>query len=143
MGIVMGIIFLALMSVLPSFAGIAGNVLPQVGLTNPSGNVKLQTQAITLEEVSKEVTEGDTKDMVIAVLGSPDVVTRDFAGKDTWVYDKASLINSHSKKFFGVGIIAIGYAKAKIDKQGLQKTLVVIIKFDSNNKVESFNYCIK
>lgn len=100
----------------------------------------VQEQELTLGVVQKDVKIGSTQDEVAVALGSPNIVTKDADGKDTWIYDKVSSISSYNSSGFGVGIILAGYAKAKQNTQSVQKTLTVVIKFDTNNKVESFTY---
>lgn len=99
-----------------------------------------QEQELTLGIVQKDVKIGSTQDEVATALGSPNIVTKDSDGKDTWIYDKVSSISSYDEKGFGIGLIVVGYAKAKGSVQNTQKTLTVVIKFDKTNKVESFTY---
>lgn len=100
----------------------------------------VQEQELTLGVVQKDVRIGSTQDEVAVALGSPNIVTKDADGKDTWIYDKVSSISSYDSTGFGVGIILAGYGKSKQNAQTVQKTLTVVIKFGTNNKVESFTY---
>ena len=100
----------------------------------------VQEQELTLGIVQKDVKIGSSQDEVAIALGSPNIVTRDSDGKDTWIYDKVSSISSYDSKGFGIGLIVVGYAKAKENAQTTQKTLTVVIKFDKDSKVESFTY---
>lgn len=120
----------------PSFA-----VLQSAKITkSKSIPTPIQEQELTLGVVQRDVHLGSTQDEVATALGSPNIVTRDADGKDTWIYDKVSSISSYDEKGFGIGIILVGYAKASGNAQTVQKTLTVVIKFDKYNRVESFNY---
>lgn len=100
----------------------------------------VQEQELTLGIVQKDVKIGSSQDEVAIALGSPNIVTRDSDGKDTWIYDKVSSISSYDEKGLYATIILAGYGKSKGSVQNVQKTLTVVIKFDKNNKVESFTY---
>lgn len=113
--------------------------------TKLEGNVHKQTnpaceQELTLGVVQRDVKIGSTQDEVATALGSPNIVTQDADGKETWIYDKVSSISSYDEKGFGIGLIVVGYSKAKGTQQSVQKTLTVVIKFDKNNRVDSFTY---
>jgi outer membrane protein assembly factor BamE (lipoprotein component of BamABCDE complex) len=100
----------------------------------------IQSQQMTLGAVQKNVKVGCSQDQVLAALGSPNIITKDSDGKDTWVYDKLSSVSSYDNSGFAVGIILAGYGKNSGKVQTQQKTLTVIIKFDKKNLVESFSY---
>src|SRR5215471_3083337 len=55
---------------------------------------------MTLGVVQKEIRAGLTQEQVLGGLGSPNIVTRDASGRETWVYDKvaseASYTNSQA-----------------------------------------------
>lgn len=95
---------------------------------------------MTVGVVQKEIRKGMTQSDVIAVLGSPNIVTRDSTGKETWVYDKIASEASYSKDNGFIFLILGGYSKQGEAISTTQKTLTVIIKFDENGKVESFSY---
>ncbi len=111
---------------------------------------------LTLGIVQKEIKVGMSQAEVISVLGSPNIVTRDSEGRETWVYDKIATEYFYTKESKGIGtgagaggisgttlvlgLIGGGYEKEKGKKIVTQKTLTIIIKFDKNSKVESFSY---
>ncbi len=84
------------------------------------------------------------------------MVSKDDAGKETWIYDKiateASYSNSSSNVGGGVGagglagpaLILGGIGGSQSRNAGAssssQKTLTVVIKFGKNNNVESYTY---
>lgn len=135
LSLVLTLSFLATFA-LPSFA-----VLQSAKVTKSKQIVSpVQEQELTLGVVQKDVRIGSTQEDVAIALGSPNIVTRDSDGKDTWIYDKVSSINSYDSSGFGIGIILAGYAKTKGNVQNTQKTLTVVIKFGQDNRVESFTY---
>jgi len=130
------LLVLALTVATPSFAVLkAGKVSKSKEIASP-----VQEQELTLGVVQKDIRIGTSQDEVAIVLGSPNIVTRDSDGKDTWIYDKVSSISSYDDKGFYASIILVGYNKNRGNVQNVQKTLTVVIKFDKNNKVESFTY---
>lgn len=121
---------------LPSFAVLhSAKVTKTKEIPSP-----VKEQELTLGIVQKDIKIGTSQDEVAIALGSPNIVTQDADGKETWIYDKVSSISSYSDKGFGIGIILVGYAKTSNSAQTTQKTLTVVIKFDKNNRVDSFTY---
>ncbi len=116
----------------------------------------VKEQEMTLGIVQKEIKLGASQDEVALALGSPNIVTRDSDGKDTWIYDKVSSIVSYNSNGFGVGtgigggagpgngiiggILGISFGKSRGNVETVQKTLTVVIKFNKKNQVESFTY---
>lgn len=116
-----------------------------------------QEREMTVGIVQKEIRVGMSQADVAAALGSPNIVTRDSEGKETWVYDKIATEASYSQSGGGLGggvgaggapgnALILGgvggsYGKTAGAMATTQKTLTVIIKFDKNTSlVESFSY---
>lgn len=115
-----------------------------------------QEREMTVGIVQKEIHVGMSQADVATALGSPNIVTRDSEGKETWVYDKIATEASYSKGSGGIGggagaggvagttlilgLIGGGYSKEAGAMSTTQKTLTVIIKFDKNSTVESFSH---
>jgi outer membrane protein assembly factor BamE (lipoprotein component of BamABCDE complex) len=111
---------------------------------------------MTLGRVQKEIRVGMSSVDVAEALGSPNMVRRDSAGKETWIYDKfateASYRNSESNiggnasglgmpgNVLVLGTVNAGHSRNKGSSATTQKTLTVIIRFDADDKVESFSY---
>jgi hypothetical protein len=98
---------------------------------------------MTVGVAQKEVRVGMSQADVAAALGSPNIVTKDSEDKETWVYDKIAAEVAASRDAVGTGIILslFGiYWREAAAASHTQKTLTVVIKFDSNNLVESFTY---
>lgn len=116
----------------------------------------VQEQQMTLGLVQRNIQVGTSQADVATILGSPNIVTQDADGYETWIYDKVSSITAFNNSGFGVGIgglgggygsggfgggIAnVGYNKNGGVSQTAQKTLTVVLKFDENRNVKSFTY---
>ena len=115
-----------------------------------------QEREMTLGIVQKEIRVGMSQADVAVALGSPNIVTKDSSGKETWIYDKIATEASYSKSSVGggggagaggiagtvliLGGVGGGYSKDAGAASTTQKTLTVVIKFDDNSLVESFSY---
>lgn len=120
----------------PSFAAMqSAKVSKNQNLPTP-----IQEQDLTLGTVQRNIKIGSFQDEVATALGSPNIVTQDADGKETWIYDKVSSISSYDERGFYAGIILVGYGKNKGNVQSVQKTLTVVIKFDKNHRVETLTY---
>lgn len=122
-----------------------------IPLTTP-----IQEQQMTLGLVQRDIKVGTSQADVAQILGSPNIVTHDADGKETWIYDKVSSITSYGSSGFGVnvggfgggfgwngiggGMGNVGYNKNGGTVQSNQKTLTVVLKFDNNHNVSSFSY---
>jgi len=119
-------------------------------------------KTLTLGIVQKTIYKGITQEQVIMSLGSPNIVTQDSNGKETWVYDKmSSSITDKNKNesaikngnfvkdswhnlgmFFTLGLLVKGDPEMTEVSQveTSQSTLTIVIKFDEHNIVESYSY---
>ncbi len=95
-------------------------------------------------------------DEVIAVLGSPNVVTTDEQRRESWVYDKFSTETVYSSSSSGVSALIFGggpvdsgivgggvgpsYRQSAGARSTTQRTLTVVIKFDASKRVRDFAY---
>jgi outer membrane protein assembly factor BamE (lipoprotein component of BamABCDE complex) len=95
---------------------------------------------MTLGIVQKEIRTGLTQGEVAAALGSPNIVTRDAAGNETWIYDKVATEASYSQSAAYGTILILGASSAAGAAATTQKTLTVVIKFDGAQRVETFSY---
>lgn len=95
---------------------------------------------MTLGIVQKEIRAGLTQAEVATALGSPNIVTRDAAGNETWIYDKVASEASYSRSDVYGTILILGAGNAAGAAASTQKTLTVVIKFDANQQVETFSY---
>jgi outer membrane protein assembly factor BamE (lipoprotein component of BamABCDE complex) len=95
---------------------------------------------MTVGVVQKEIHAGMTQDAVAAALGSPNIVTRDAAGRESWVYDKVASEASYSRSDVYGTILILGAGQAAGAASSSQKTLTVAIKFDADQRVDTFSY---
>ncbi len=115
-----------------------------------------QEREMTVGIVQKEIRVGMSQADVATALGSPNIVTRDSEGKETWIYDKIATEASYSKDTGGtggvagaggiagsaliLGIFGGNYSRDAGASSTTQKTLTVIIKFNKESKVDTFSY---
>ena len=89
---------------------------------------------------------------VVAVLGSPNMVSTDDERREVWVYDKIATERAYSGSSGGINALILGFGGAAAGGLGMggnsstgasstsQRTLTVIIKFDKQNKVRDYAY---
>jgi len=134
---------------------IAGLVLA-VGCSHNQALHSTQERKMTVGVVQKEIRVGMTQADVAAALGSPNIVTRDAQGRESWIYDKIATEASYSNSSGSVGgsvggagiagdVLILGkvgasHGRNKGASATTQKTLTVVIRFDANSSVESFSY---
>lgn len=115
----------------------------------------VQEANLTLGTAQKNIKIGTSQDEVAMALGSPNIITVDSEGHDTWIYDKVASVTSYNNNGFNIGmggfggglgsnaggggLIGAGYARNAGSAQSNQRTLTIVIKF-TNNKVSSFQY---
>lgn len=97
-------------------------------------------EKITIGKVQREIRVGMSSADVVAVLGSPNIVTTDSERRETWVYDKVSTEISSSASSSGAWILILGFGSGKSSSSSSQRTLTVIVKFDANSRVRDFSY---
>jgi len=110
----------------------------------------------TLGAVQKHITKGMSQAEVAEALGSPNIVSRDRDGDESWIYDKIATEASYSSDRGSVGglggaggtpgdTLILGgllgsYSRSAGATASTQKTLTVIIKFDGQGRVKDFSY---
>jgi outer membrane protein assembly factor BamE (lipoprotein component of BamABCDE complex) len=99
-----------------------------------------QGQDLTVGVVQREIRIGMPQSDVAAALGSPNIVTREDDGNQTWIYDKIATEASQSSDSGGWWLILAGINKKAGAAATTQKTLTVVIKFDRANRVSDFRY---
>jgi len=99
-----------------------------------------QGEKMTVAKVQREIKLGMSSSEVVEVLGSPNMVTTDDERRETWVYDKVSTEISSSQAQSGVWLLIAGVSQSGSKVSQNQRTLTIIIKFDSNSKVRDFAY---
>ena len=113
-----------------------------------------EEREITLGIAQKEIKTGMSQADVASALGSPNIVSKDSEGNESWIYDKIATEVSYSRESGGVGALGGGlieswsmvlggsgsYSKSTGAAAQTQKTLTIVIKFDENNLVKSLSY---
>jgi hypothetical protein len=77
---------------------------------------------------------------VVTALGSPNIVTKDSNGYETWVYDKMASEVLYSNSSRGVWLIFYGSGGDDGAMKTRKRTLTVVIKFDQAQKVKDLTY---
>jgi len=99
-----------------------------------------QDREITAGIVKREIRKGMQMADVAAALGSPNITQRDENGKEAWIYDKIATEVSYSQSQTSIFLILVNTANQSGAASSTQKTLTVVIKFDENDRVESYSY---
>lgn len=127
-------VFTVVLTALPSLA-------QKVELSAKKVDMPQQTTSqFTLGLVQSTLRAGMSQPDVLTFLGSPNMATRDADGKDCWVYDKIYTEKSSLNHDAAAGIILVGWNRSSKRESQVQKTITVIVKFDKNQKVESYTY---
>lgn len=102
-----------------------------------------QERETTVGIVQREIRVGMSGAQVAEALGSPNIVTQDSEGDETWIYDKIASEASYSQDSGGTGLIIsliAGYNRQSGAVSTTQRTLTVVIKFGKDKLVKSFSY---
>jgi outer membrane protein assembly factor BamE (lipoprotein component of BamABCDE complex) len=107
---------------------------------------------VTVGTVQKEIRVGMSGAEVVEVLGSPNIVSTDEERREVWVYDKIATDTAYSSSQGGISALILGfggnggalgsggYGASSGAASTSQRTLTVIIKFDTAGKVRDFAY---
>jgi outer membrane protein assembly factor BamE (lipoprotein component of BamABCDE complex) len=106
--------------------------------TGPSAGVP--ERELTPGLVQKEIHMGMSQARVAETLGSPNIVTRDADGRETWIYDKIATEASYSKSDAYGTILILGAGRTRTESSSTQRTLTVVIKFDKLSNVDSYTF---
>jgi hypothetical protein len=111
---------------------------------------------LTAGTVQKFIRKGMYSDEVVSALGAPNMVTRNAEGNETWVYDKIhsqyEMRQSDGGLCLGVlggGLVGpgllgghggIGGSSTRASGSSSERTLTIVIHFDSESRVSDFSY---
>jgi len=109
---------------------------------------------MTVGIVQRDIHVGMSQADVAQALGSPNIVSKDSDGNQSWIYDKIATEVSYSRDSGGIAAGAgagienwrmvlgggASYSKSAGAAAQTQKTLTVVIKFDENNSVKKLSY---
>jgi outer membrane protein assembly factor BamE (lipoprotein component of BamABCDE complex) len=115
-----------------------------------------EDREMTVGIVQREIRAGMSQADVALALGSPNIVSKDSSGRESWIYDKIATEASFSRSSGGAGFLgAIGGMAGSVLLLGIpsvnyqeesgadavsQRTLTVVIKFDHKGMVEQATY---
>jgi outer membrane protein assembly factor BamE (lipoprotein component of BamABCDE complex) len=115
-------------------AGCSTNSGPLVSI--PSRSMETQRLAVGAAQMLKV---GSTSERVIELLGSPNVVTNNEDGLETWVYDKVSKETEVVRTSDGGWLFTPKQQQSVVSVVG-ERTLIVVIKFDKDQRVSNVRY---
>jgi len=111
---------------------------------------------MTVGIVQREIRRGMAQDEVASALGSPNIVSKDADGRETWIYDKIATEASYSTSRGNVGglagvaadvgsVLLLGLGGGSYNKSAgasavSQRTLTVVIKYDAHGRVDLATY---
>jgi len=103
---------------------------------------------LTVGIVQREIFIGMPASEVAGILGSPNIVTTDEERQEVWVWDKISTNVAYSRSGGVIAGLLVGGSgggtgAATVNSGATstsQKTLTVIIKFDSESRVRDLSY---
>jgi hypothetical protein len=131
--------------VLVALAGVSAAEPAEKDAKRPGGE-------FTLGVVQRGLKDGLSQTDVVERLGSPNIVTRDAAGREAWVYDKVATEVESSGRHIGIGGLGSGAAGSTLGILGLaggghsekarstQRTLTVVVRFSEDGTVASFTF---
>lgn len=115
-------------------AGCSTNSGPLVSI--PSRSMETQRLAVGAAQMLKV---GSTSERVIELLGSPNVVTNNEDGLETWVYDKMSKEIETVRTRDGGWLFTPKQQQSVVSVVG-ERALIVVIKFDKDQRVSNVRY---
>jgi hypothetical protein len=95
---------------------------------------------VTLGTVQREIKVGMSSADVVSVLEAPNMVTTDDQRRETWVWDKVSTESISTSSTGGASILLLGVGGGSGVRSTTQRTLTIIVKFDSASRVRDFSY---
>lgn len=103
---------------------------------------------LTVGTVQREIAIGMPASDVAEILGSPNIVTTDEERREVWVWDKISTNVAYSRSEGAVVGLVVGGSGGGLGGGSAssgaastsQRTLTVIVKFDSESRVRDVSY---
>jgi outer membrane protein assembly factor BamE (lipoprotein component of BamABCDE complex) len=120
--------------VMPALFGCAPQTAPLTSI--PARKVETQKLAAGAAQMIKAGMSGAE---VIAALGSPNILTNDKAGLETWVYDKISNEYEFVTAQDGGWFFSPRSQSSGVEVRS-QRTLIVVVNFDVEKKVKNVQY---
>lgn len=95
---------------------------------------------LTLGAVQRSISKGMTQDKVVEAMGSPNIVTTDEQGRESWVYDRQATQVVSSGSAGGTWLVFWGDSGASSATSKTQRSLTVVIKYDEAKRVRDVAY---
>ncbi len=99
-----------------------------------------QERDITVGVVQREIKKGMSGEEVAIALGSPNIVSKDDSDKEVWIWDKIASEVTYNESTSGYFVILAGGSSRSSSASVTQRTLTIVITFDTNSKVEKVTY---
>jgi outer membrane protein assembly factor BamE (lipoprotein component of BamABCDE complex) len=106
-------------------------------VTPPS---EIGEKRLTAGTVQREIQKGMTAAAVAEALGTPNIVTTDDQRREVWIYDRIATERAYMDESGYAGLVLMGYARQGGAATVSQRTLTVIVKFDSDKRVRDYAY---
>ena len=109
------------------------------GCVTPPQPVTERNSQLTQGNVQMNLTIGlTTKSQVIESFGSPNITTRDGAGREVWTYQRSAQVSQSSSQSGAWSIILAGKSTEAAGFESTSRMITLIIKFDNNDVVADF-----
>ncbi len=126
-------------TLLPTFLLIAGchSTSQQIQDVQATQNTDSR---LTLGTIESQLHKGMSNASVVEIFGPPNIVTTDDQHREVWVYDRISTIRAHTNSGGWATIVILGLGNKANTSSTSQRTLTLIVKFDSNQTVRDYSY---
>ena len=109
------------------------------GCVTPPQPVTERNSQLTQGNVQMNLTIGHTtKSQVIESFGSPNITTRDGAGREVWTYQRSAQVSQSSNQSGAWSVILAGKSTEAAGFESTSRMITLIIKFDNNDVVADF-----
>ena len=99
-----------------------------------------QDEQLTVAKAQRDIKIGMSSAEVVSVLGSPNIISTDSERNEVWVYDKISTQQAVVSTSGGISILIAGVGGSGASSVRNQRTLTIIVKFNSEYKVKDISY---
>lgn len=105
----------------------------------PTQPLTERNSSLTQGNVQMNLIVGDTsKADVLEAFGSPNVTTRDGAGREVWSYQRAAQVTQSSKESGYWTVILAGKSSSAAGFETSSRMITLIIKFNAQDVVSDF-----
>ncbi len=113
--------------------------IPLTGCVRPSRPLTERNSQLTQGNVQMNLIVGKTtKAEVLENFGSPNITTRDGAGREVWTFQRSAQITQSSSQSGYATVIFAGRSNRASGFESSSRMITLIIKFDNNDMVSDF-----